>query len=77
LPPEIPLFLAQGTTDQIISPNVTRDYMNKLCDAGSRVKLVILQNIGHGRAAQASTMAAADWIAGRFAGGAAPDDCPR
>jgi acetyl esterase/lipase len=77
LPPEIPLFLAQGTTDQIINPNVTRDYMNKLCNVGSKVKMMILPDIGHGRAAQASTMAAVNWIADRFAVGAAPDDCPR
>jgi acetyl esterase/lipase len=77
LPSEIPVFLAQGTTDQIINPNVTRDYMNRLCGAGSKVKLMILPDIGHGRAAQASTGVAVDWMADRFAGGAAPDDCPR
>ncbi len=77
LPPEIPVFLAQGTTDQIINPNVTRDYMSKLCEAGSKVKLVVMPDIGHGRAAQASTVAAVNWIADRFAGGAAPDDCLR
>ena len=77
LPIEIPVFLAQGTTDQIINPNVTRGYMSKLCNAGSKVKLMVLPNIGHGRAAQASTMAAVDWITGRFAGAAAPDDCAR
>ena len=77
LPSEIPVFLAQGTNDQIIDANVTRDYMNKLCNAGSKVKLMILPDIGHGRAAQASTMGAVGWLSDRFAGGAAPDDCPR
>jgi pimeloyl-ACP methyl ester carboxylesterase len=77
LPPNIPVFLAQGTTDQIINPNVTRDYMKRLCDGGSKVRMVILPNIGHGRAAQASAMAAVDWISDRFAGHAVPDDCVR
>ena len=77
LPSEIPVFLAQGTTDKIINPNVTRDYMNKLCNAGSKVKLMILPDIGHGRAAQASTATAVSWMTDRFAGGAAPDDCVR
>lgn len=77
LPSEIPVFLAQGTADQIINPNVTRDYMNKLCNAGSRVKLMILPDIGHGRAAQASTMAAVNWTADRFADAAVPNDCAR
>lgn len=75
LPPEIPVFLAQGTTDQIIRPDVTRDYMGKLCKAGSKVRMLIMPNIGHGRAAQASTMQAVNWITDRFAGEAPPDDC--
>jgi pimeloyl-ACP methyl ester carboxylesterase len=77
LPPEIPVFLAQGTTDQIINPNVTREYMKKLCSGGSKVKMVVLPNIGHGRAAQASTMAAVSWMTDRFVGVPAPDDCIR
>ena len=75
LPPEIPVFLAQGTNDQIIRPAVTQDYMSKLCKAGSKVRMVVLQDIGHGRAAQASTMAAADWMTDRFAGEPPPNDC--
>jgi alpha-beta hydrolase superfamily lysophospholipase len=75
LPPELPVFLAQGTNDQIIRPAVTRTYMDKLCRSGSKVRMVSLPGIGHGRAAQASTMAAVDWITDRFAGKAPPDDC--
>jgi acetyl esterase/lipase len=77
LPSETPVFLAQGAVDQIINPNVTRDYMKKLCNAGSKVKLMVLPDIGHGRAAQASAMAAVNWTTDRFAGAAAPDDCLR
>jgi hypothetical protein len=49
--------------------------MNRLCKGGSKVKMVVLQDIGHGRAAQASTMAAADWMTDRFAGEPPPNDC--
>ncbi|WP_247832854.1 alpha/beta fold hydrolase [Bradyrhizobium sp. 200] len=77
LSPEIPIFLAQGTNDQIIQPAVTQAYMDKLCKAGSKVRMVMLPGIGHGRAAQASTMAAVNWISGRFAGKTPPDDCVR
>jgi hypothetical protein len=67
---------AQGTVDQIIRPAVTRAYMSKqLCKAGSSVRMVVLPNIGHGRAAQASTMAAVNWMTDRFAGKTAPNDC--
>jgi acetyl esterase/lipase len=75
LPPDIPVFLAQGTNDQIIRPDVTKAYMSKLCKAGSNVKMVILPDVGHGRAAQASTMEAVDWITARFAGEKPPNDC--
>jgi hypothetical protein len=41
------------------------------------VKLMVLPDIGHGRAAQASTATAVSWITDRFAGDAAPDDCAK
>lgn len=77
LPPEIPVFLAQGTDDVIIHPEVTQDYATKLCRAGSKVKIVLMPNIGHGRAAQASTSALLDWASDRFVGKPAPDGCSR
>jgi acetyl esterase/lipase len=76
LPPNVAVFLAQGTEDQIIRPEVTRDYMAGICKAGDKVKMVVLPNIGHGRAAQASTIDAVNWIAERFAGAPPPNDCP-
>jgi len=39
--------------------------------------MVMLPGIGHARAAQASTMAAVNWMADRFAGKTPPDDCIR
>jgi pimeloyl-ACP methyl ester carboxylesterase len=77
LPPEIPVFLAQGTKDVIIRPEVTKNYATALCGAGSKVRILSLPNIGHGRAAQASTEAVLDWTSARFAEKAAPDDCSR
>jgi pimeloyl-ACP methyl ester carboxylesterase len=77
LPPEIPVFLAQGTADVIIHPDVTKDYDAKLCKAGSKVHMLLMPNIGHGRAAQASTQDMLEWTGDRFAGKPAPDDCAR
>lgn len=77
LPPEVPVFLAQGTNDQIIRPDITQKYMGKLCESGTKVKMMSLPGIGHGRAAQASTMAVVGWISDRFSGAEAPDDCGR
>jgi pimeloyl-ACP methyl ester carboxylesterase len=77
LPPDIPVFLAQGTIDQIIRPDVTRDYMSTLCKAGSKVKMVMMPDIGHGRAAQVSTIAVVNWTTDRFAGEEPPSDCAK
>jgi predicted esterase len=77
LPPEIPVFLAQGTDDVIIHPDVTQAYAATLCAAGSKVQMLSMPNIGHGRAAQASTQAMLEWTGDRFAGKQAPDGCTR
>src|ERR1700722_10247318 len=77
LPPEIPVFLAQGADDVIIHPDVTKAYATRLCQAGSKVKMLSMPNIGHGRAAQASTQAMLGWTSDRFTGAPAPDDCSR
>jgi dipeptidyl aminopeptidase/acylaminoacyl peptidase len=72
-----PFFLAQGTDDVIIHPKVTEDYEARLCHSGGKVRMLLMPNIGHGRAAQASTQAVLAWISERFAGAPAPDDCVR
>jgi acetyl esterase/lipase len=77
LPPEIPVFLAQGTDDVIIHPDVTKAYEDKLCKGGSKVHMLSMPNIGNGRAAQASTPAMLEWTSDRFTGKPAPDDCSR
>jgi pimeloyl-ACP methyl ester carboxylesterase len=77
LPSEIPVFLAQGSDDVIVHPNVTAAYAAGLCKAGSKVRILSMPNIGHGRAAQASTQAMLEWTADRFAGAPAGDDCAR
>jgi acetyl esterase/lipase len=76
-PPEIPVFLAQGTDDVIIHPDVTKAFAATLCKAGSKVRLLSMPNIGHGWAAQASTEAMLGWTSNRFARKAVPNDCSR
>jgi acetyl esterase/lipase len=75
LPPDIPVFIAQGTIDPLISPKVTQDYAAQLCQAGSRVKALALPNVGHGWAGRAAAPYAVEWMTARFAGEPAPDDC--
>jgi len=72
---DIPVFLAQGTKDQIVLPEVTRDYMRRLCMSGSAVELDVMAGVGHGFIAAKSAKAAVSWISDRFAGLPAPSDC--
>lgn len=71
----MPVFLAQGTADGLVRPQVTLDYMKRLCAAGSAVRMLELQGVSHGFAGAKSADAAVAWIADRFAGEPAPSDC--
>ncbi|HKD73914.1 MAG TPA: lipase family protein, partial [Ktedonobacterales bacterium] len=75
LSPRIPLFLAQGTTDDIVRPEVTRAYMARQCRAGSKVTMMWVQGVGHAFVARDSADAAVNWMMDRFAGQPAPSDC--
>jgi acetyl esterase/lipase len=75
LPPALPVFLAQGSADGLVRPQVTKDYMQKLCQAGSRVRMLVMPNVSHGFAGRDSAAEAVAWMADRFAGQPAPSDC--
>jgi pimeloyl-ACP methyl ester carboxylesterase len=75
LPNDIPIFLAQGSDDNLVHPAVTADYMGGLCRAGSRVRLLSLPGIGHAFIGRDSASRVVAWIGDRFAGAAAPNDC--
>jgi hypothetical protein len=59
----------------LVRPAVTHAYMQRLCKAGSMVKMLDLPNVSHGFAGYDSADAAVDWIADRFGGRAKPNDC--
>jgi alpha-beta hydrolase superfamily lysophospholipase len=71
----IPIFLAQGMKDQLVLPQITSDYMAKLCKAGSAVRFYSIPGVGHLFAGRDSAATAVDWIADRFTGSAAPSNC--
>lgn len=75
LPSDVPVFLAQGTADPIVRPAATQDYKARLCQAGVKVRLLLMPGVGHIPAAQKSAEAAVDWIGDRFAKLAPPTDC--
>jgi pimeloyl-ACP methyl ester carboxylesterase len=75
LPAGIPLFLAQGTTDNVVASDVTRAYMQQQCKAGGDVTMMWVPGVGHGFVARDSANAAVAWMMNRFAGQPAPSDC--
>lgn len=75
LPRGLPVFLAQGTADNLVIPSITVDYRNVLCHAGSAVDLRMLPGVTHLFAARDSATAAIAWMADRFGGAPAPSNC--
>jgi hypothetical protein len=70
LPTKIPVFLAQRTTDNLVIPSITVSYRDKLCRAGSAVRLLMITNV-----ARESAAAAVAWIAERFNGVPSRNNC--
>jgi acetyl esterase/lipase len=75
LPSDIPVFLSQGTSDGLVLPRVTEAYKQRLCKAGSKVKMLVMPGVSHGFIGYDSANEAADWMAGRVKGSAPPNDC--
>jgi acetyl esterase/lipase len=75
LPADLPVFLSQGLSDGLVRPAVTEAYKQRLCKAGSKVRLLLMPGVSHGFIGYDSADAAADWIADRFHGKAPPSDC--
>jgi acetyl esterase/lipase len=75
LPPDIPVFIAQGTADGLVRPSVTQAYFQSLCHVGSRVTYDSLPGVTHANAAKKSADAAVTWITDRFHGAHAPSNC--
>jgi acetyl esterase/lipase len=77
LPPDIPVFLAQGSADGLVRPSVTEAYRARLCENGERVAFWLVPDAGHAFIARDVATEAISWIADRFAGKPAPSNCGR
>lgn len=74
-PGAIPVFIAQGTADTTVHPPITHAYVKQLCADGAHVRFVPLKGVGHTFAAKKSARSAVAWMAARFHGQPAPNDC--
>jgi acetyl esterase/lipase len=72
-----PVFLAQGTADTTVRPEITKQFGEALCKQGTRVAFIELPGVTHTFAAKDSVGQALRWMGERFRGAPAPSDCER
>lgn len=76
-PAGAPVFIAQGTADTTVEPEITKRFGEALCAQGVRVSFVPLPGVTHTFAARDSANAALNWMTERFRGAPAPSSCVR
>ena len=75
LPPDMPVFLAQGTADEIVLAWPNAKLQEEWCAAGSTISALWMGEVTHLPAANTAGPAAVSWIADRFAGRPATRTC--
>ena len=71
-----PVLIAQGSADPIVAPAVKRTFAQALCRRRSvPVRYLAIEGGDYFSIGKRSADATVRWIADRFAGQAAPDDC--
>jgi len=72
---QAPALIIQGTSDDIVRPQVTTQFVRSSCRLGARIEYVTLPGKGHGGAMEAGHKRATDWLAARLAGKPARSNC--
>jgi acetyl esterase/lipase len=71
----VPVFIAQGDVDQIVHPDVTVDYVKKLCAAGATIEFETYKDVGHFEVRTTSAPDVSSWMLDRLAGKPAAAGC--
>jgi acetyl esterase/lipase len=72
-----PVFIAQGTADTTVNPEITTRFGEALCAQGTPVTFIRLNGVTHTFAARDSVGDALAWMTARFQGIPPPSDCER
>ena len=72
-----PVFIAQGTADTTVRPEITKQFADLLCKQRTPVHYLQLNGVNHTFAARDSALQAIAWMDERFHGLPAPSDCDR
>lgn len=75
LPSSMPVFIAQGTADQVVLPWPNAIVAKEWCDAGSTLTVLWMGGVDHQDAAHVGGPTAFQWISQRFAGKPAQSTC--
>ena len=73
--PRSPVFIAQGTTDDVVAPSITEQFVKLFCRQGTRVDYRRYKGATHFNITRTAARDAVAWIAARFSGKPAPDTC--
>ena len=76
-PAGAPVFLAQGTADTTVRPEITKQFGDHLCSQGTRVSFVELPGVSIPSPPRTAVQAALRWMGDRFRGAPAPSSCAR
>jgi acetyl esterase/lipase len=76
-PISVPVFIAQGTGDETVRPQITRRFADRLCRQGVPVYLKYLRGTKHMYAGYEGANAAINWMTDRFRGLPPPSGCRR
>lgn len=71
----VPVFVAQGTADQVVSPDITAAYVKRLCRATGSVTSRTYPGIGHFDVVEASTPDVLAWMRAVRAGHPPASNC--
>ena len=74
-PAGAPVFIAQGTADETVRPQITRQFADHLCAEGTPVVMKLLDGVSHVYAGYDSANEAIAWMADRFRGAHPPSGC--
>lgn len=75
MPASMPVFIAQGTADQVVLPWPNAIISKEWCDAGSTLSVLWMGGVDHQDAAHVGGPSAFQWISQRFAGAPAESTC--
>lgn len=75
VPTSVPFLVAQGETDTLVRPDVTKAYVDQQCGRGASIELYTYAGVDHFGVRTAAAPDVLRWLQSRLAGEAAPSGC--